>query len=64
MLKSENVLVRYRVKQFIEIIENAKVLEEFDMDLYYKVIEKMNIYQENNIIVSLLDGTEIEVVIE
>jgi site-specific DNA recombinase len=62
--ENENVLVRYKVKQFIKIIENAGVLEKFDMDLYYKIIEKMTGYQGNKIIVSLIDGTEIECEIE
>lgn len=63
-LKSKNSLIRYKAKQFIEILKNAEVLEEFDIDLYYKVIEKMTVYQENKIIVTLLDGTEIECEIE
>jgi len=34
------------------------------MNLYYKVIEKMTVYQDNKIIVTLLDGTEVECEIE
>jgi hypothetical protein len=63
-LQSQNVLVSYKAKQFMKIIEKAGVLKEFDIDLYYKVIEKMTVYQGNKIIVTLLDGTEVEVVIE
>jgi site-specific DNA recombinase len=60
-IKSENVLVRYKAKQFMKIIEKAEVIKEFDKDLYYMVIEKMTVYQGNKIIVTLLEGTEIEV---
>lgn len=63
-LKSENVLVRYKSKQFIKIIEKAEPIKEFDVNLFLKLIEKMTAFEEEKIIVSLLDGTEIEVVIE
>lgn len=63
-LKSENVLVRYKSKQFIKIIEKAEPIKEFDVNLFLKLIEKMTACEEEKIIVSVLDGTEIEVVIE
>jgi len=63
-LQSENVLVRYKSAQFIEILEGAEVIEEFDIDIYFKIIEKMIVFEGNKIIVTLLDGTEVEVVIE
>jgi site-specific DNA recombinase len=63
-LQSENVLVRYKAKQFIRIIENAETIKEFDIDIYFKIIEKMIVFEGNKIIVTLLDGTEIECGIE
>ena len=63
-LKSENVLVRYKEKQFIKIIENAELIEKFDMDLFFKIIEKLTVLESKMIIVTLLDGTEIECEIE
>ncbi len=63
-LKSENVLVRYRSKQFIKIIEKAKPIKEFDVNLFLKIIEKLTVFEGEKIIVSLLDGSEIEAVIE
>lgn len=63
-LKSENVLVRYRSKQFIKIIEEAEPITEFDVNLFLKLIENMTVFEGEKIIVSLLDGTEIEVEIE
>lgn len=44
----------------MRIIENAKPIEEFNINLYYKVIEKMVVFEGGKIIVTLLDGTEIE----
>ncbi|WP_261783617.1 hypothetical protein [Clostridium botulinum] len=63
-LKSDNVLVRYKAKQFIGILKNAKLIKEFDEDLFFRIVEKMTVFDREKIIVSLLDGTEIEVVIE
>jgi site-specific DNA recombinase len=58
------ILVSYKIRQFIKIIENTDVIKEFDIDIYFKIIEKMIIFEGNKIIVSLLDGTEIECKIE
>ncbi len=53
-----------RVKQFIKIIEKAETITEFDVNSFLKLIEKMTVFEGEKIIVSLLDGTDIEVVIE
>ncbi len=63
-LKSENVLVRYRSNKFIKIIEKAEPIKEFDVNLFLRLIEKMTVFEGEKIIVSLLDGTEVEVVIK
>jgi hypothetical protein len=63
-LKSENALIRYKAKQFIKIIEETEPIKEFDMDLFFRLVEKMIGFECKKIIVSFLDGTEIEVVIE
>lgn len=59
-LKSYNLLQRYKAKQFIEITNNLGPIESFDMDLYFKLIEKMTVVEGTRIVVTLLDGTEIE----
>jgi DNA invertase Pin-like site-specific DNA recombinase/uncharacterized protein YdeI (YjbR/CyaY-like superfamily) len=63
-LESENALVRYKAKQFIKIIEKAELIKEFDMDLFFRIVENMIVFEGQKIIVTLLDATEIEVVIE
>ena len=59
-LGSNNVLVRYKTKQFIGIIAKAEVITEFDDNLYLALVEKMTIHDKGKIIVSLLDGTDVE----
>lgn len=63
-LKSDSILVRYKAKQFMEILKKTEPIKEFDMDLFFKIIEKMVVYEGKKIIVGLLDGTEIECEIE
>lgn len=55
-------LRKHRTKEFIEVIEKGNI-EEFDIDLFYRMIEKMAVF-EDKIIVGFLDGTEVECVIE
>ncbi len=63
-LKNDNVLIKYKAKQFIGILKNAKSIKEFDEDLFFRIVEKMTVFDGEKIIVSLLDGTEIEVGLE
>lgn len=49
-------------KKIFDIFEKAMKTEKFDIDLYFKIIEKMTVYDGEKIIISLLDGTELEVV--
>ncbi len=42
----------------------AAFIKEFDIDIYFKIIEKMIVLEGNKIIVILLDGMEIECGIE
>ncbi|MHC1762590.1 MAG: recombinase family protein [Negativicutes bacterium] len=62
--ESDNVLVRYKAKQFIGIVTEAAVIDEFEVDLYFTVVEKMAVYDGSRLIISLLDGTDIECEIE
>jgi len=59
-LERDNVLQRYKTKQFIEIISTAVTLSEFDTDLYFTLVDKITVYDGGRLIVSLLDGNEIE----
>jgi site-specific DNA recombinase len=58
-LKSDNLLQIYKAKQFIEIVKNGEFIENFDMDLYFKLIENMTVFEGEKVVVTLLEGTEI-----
>ena len=57
---NENALVRYKAKQFIGIIAGVEAIKEFDVELYFALVEKMTVFDGGRVIVVLLDGTEIE----
>ncbi|NLK43549.1 MAG: recombinase family protein, partial [Tissierellia bacterium] len=48
----------------IDIIGNGDLIKEFDIDLYFKMIEKMVVIDGDKIVVSFLDGTDVECAIE
>ena len=59
-LNSSNLLQRYKAKQFMRILADAETIEKFDMNLYFKIIEKVTVFEGKKIVTTLLDGTEIE----
>jgi len=61
--EDDNLLQRYKARQFIAIIAEAEVMVEFDVNLYFALVEKMVVFDGGRVVVSLLDGTAIECVI-
>ena len=57
---NENLLQRYKARQFIEVITKAIPMAKFDIDLYFALVEKITVYNSGILIVSLLDGAEVE----
>ena len=49
------------VSAFVDILDKAIQIEEFNESLFFIFIEKMTVFEGENIIVTLLDGTEFEV---
>lgn len=42
----------------------AEPIAKFDVDLYFKLVEKITVYDAGMLVVSLLDSSEIECEIE
>ena len=59
-----NTLQRYKAGMFIQTIQDIMPITEFNVDLYFALVEKMTVYDGKRIIVGLLDGTEVECKIE
>lgn len=60
--KDRDELKRYRAGEFIEIVE-GKEINGFNIDLYFRMIEKMIAF-EDKIIVGMPDDTEVKCIIE
>ena len=50
----DKILYRIFTNRFNVIIENAELIKEFDLNLFLKLIEKITVFEEEKIIVSLL----------
>ena len=61
MLKSDDLLKKVTAKRFISVFQNAVLLTSFDVDLYFMLVEKITVYEGSRLVVTLLDGTEVEV---
>lgn len=59
-LESENALGMLRARQFIDLMEDAGPIKEFEVELFFAMVGKMTVYNGNLIRVALLDGTEVE----
>ena len=60
----DKVLYQTFINTFNAIIEKTEPVKEFDVNLFFKLVEKMTVFEGEKIIVRLLDRTEIEVIIE
>lgn len=58
-LTSDNILERVTVKRFIDVFKEAIPLAEFNVDIHFKLVEKLVIFEKGLIKVCLLDGTEL-----
>ena len=59
-LVDDNLLKRYKARQFIRMMVEAEVMAEFDVEFYFALVEKMTVIDGGRLVVSLLDGTELE----
>lgn len=59
-LQGDDLLARYRAKDFLELTEKAQSIEETDMDFMLRVLDHIRVYEEGTLVVAFLDGTEIE----
>ena len=64
MRESDNPLQRYKVKQFANIIADRGRIKEFDVDLYFALVEKIVVFDDGRLMVVLLDETEVECIVE
>lgn len=59
-LSDEDLLVKFRAKQFIEHFETAKVMEEFEPEVMFKLLDHITVYPSGKIEYKFFDGTVVE----
>ena len=59
-----NELKRYKAREFIRIVEEDTEIKEFDIDLYFRMVERMTVFGDEKVVVNFLDGTEVECVVQ
>jgi len=64
MESEDDILKRVTAKRFIKIFSKAEPIDQFEVDLYFKLVEKIVVYDSGVLVVSLLDGSDIDCVIE
>jgi len=62
-LVGDDLLKRYKAKQFSGVMEEAEVMVEFDVELYFMFVQKMVVYDGGRLVVEFFDGTDVECVI-
>lgn len=59
----QDILSKVIAKRFIATFQTARHIEQFDLDLYFKLVEKITV-SDARLVVSLLDGSGVECEIE
>ncbi|WP_176772801.1 hypothetical protein [Sporomusa acidovorans] len=49
---------------FLELTLTTELLTEFDINLYSTLVEKVTVHDVGRLMVSLLDGTDVECITE
>lgn len=60
MWESDSSLQRYKTKQFAKSIAERGRIKEFDVELYFALVEKVVVHGEGRLMVVMLDGTAVE----
>lgn len=58
-IESDDALIRYKAKQFIEMMTEAEIINEFDENLYFALVEKVTVFDDGRLVLGLLDGTDV-----
>lgn len=58
--RGDDLLKRVKATQLKKLIEKAKPLKTFDAELFHRLVEKMTVQDGKKVLVTLLDGVEIE----
>ncbi|SFS06141.1 Site-specific DNA recombinase [Anaeromicropila populeti] len=58
LVKGDDLLKKYKAKQFIELSKNGRITEHVEWKLVLKVLDHIRIYESGEIVIAFLEGTE------
>ena len=58
-IECEDVLKKVIAKRFIATFKTATQIDSFDVDMYFKLTEKITVF-DGKLVVCLLDGSDVE----
>ena len=59
MILGEDIL-KAAARRFIEVFNSAKPISQFDVDLYFKLVEKITVHDTGVVVIGLFDGSELD----
>lgn len=58
-INGEDILKRATAKRFVDIFKDAQPLQQFDTELYFRLVEKVEVFEDSRLSVGLLDESVI-----
>lgn len=59
-MESDDLLIPFRVLQFIELAENVDRIENIDLDLILRTLDYIKVFEDGKLLVRFMEGTELE----
>lgn len=59
-MQGEDLLVKFRAMDFMEITKAVDLIKELDIDLMLRTVDYIKIYESSVVVTVFLDGTGIE----
>lgn len=59
-MQGEDLLARFRAKDFMEITKDAQPIKELDIDLMLRTVDCIRVFENGVVVIVFLDRTEIE----
>lgn len=58
--QSDDLLAKFRAVDFMELTEDAQLIQELNVDLMLRTLDHIKVYESGVVVTVFLDGTEIE----
>lgn len=59
-MQGEDLLAKFRAKDFMEVTEDAQLIQKMDAELMLRTVNCIKVYESGMVVTVFLDGTEIE----